>query len=86
MNVKCWLFGERTVIFEHLSTVESWYCSTGEHENYFASLFRPLRTTVRPLGWVLICPVICTQATVATITSYYDTTLVVATLCSSSYS
>jgi hypothetical protein len=33
--------------FEHPSTVESWYYSTREHENYFASHFRRLKETAR---------------------------------------
>jgi hypothetical protein len=51
------LCGTRTVIFEHSSIVESWYCSTLKHENHFASLFRPLRTTARRTDWFSNGPV-----------------------------
>jgi hypothetical protein len=59
-NGKHSLCGTRAVIFEHSSIVESWYCSTLKHENHFASLFRPLRTTARRTDWFSNGPLTCT--------------------------
>jgi hypothetical protein len=50
MNFKCWLFGERTVIFEHPSTVESWYCSMREHEKLFCLTFSTVENDVQTNG------------------------------------